>query len=80
MGWQPTGGTGKKNKTRRLWIAMSVWTAGTAVLWVGGAAYHMLHTNVLRYAAAFLTGMFFLTVVAQALLVDPRTDNSEVVA
>ena len=80
VGWQPTGGTGKKNKTRRLWIAMSVWTAGTAVLWVGGAAYHMLHTNVLRYAAAFLTGMFFLTVVAQALLVDPRTDNSEVVA
>ena len=80
MGWQPTGGTAKKSKTRRLWIGMSVWTGATAVLWVGGAAYQMLHTNALRYAAAFLAGMFFLTVVAQALLVDPGADRSEVVA
>jgi len=80
MGWQATGGTTKKNKTRRLWIGMVVWTGGTAALWVGGAAYQMLHTNALRYVATFLTGMFFLTVVAQALLVDPGADTSEVVA
>jgi cellulose synthase (UDP-forming) len=80
MGWQPTGGVAKKSKTRRVWIGMSVWTGGTAVFWVGGAAYQMLHTNALRYAAVFLTGMFFLTVAAQALLVDPGVDSSEVVA
>jgi cellulose synthase (UDP-forming) len=80
MGWQPTGGTAKKSRTRRLWIGLWVWTGGTGVLWVAGAGYQMLHTNALRYSAAFLTGMFYLTVAAQALLVDPSADNSENVA
>ena len=80
MGWQPTGGTAKKNRTRRLWIGLWLWTGGTGVLWVAGAGYQMFHTNVLRYSAAFLTGMFYLTVAAQALLVDPSADSSENVA
>ena len=80
MGWQPTGGTAKKSKTRRLWIGMSVWTGGTAVLWVGGAAYHMLHTNALRYTAAFLTGMFFLTSRLRHCWSTPAPIDSEVVA
>jgi cellulose synthase (UDP-forming) len=78
MGWQPTGGTRKKSKTRRLWIAMRFWTAGSGLLWVGGAAYRMLTEDALTYTPLFLTGMFFLTIVAQALLIDPDSDRAEV--
>jgi cellulose synthase (UDP-forming) len=78
MGWQPTGGTKKKNRTRRLWIGMRLWTAGTGVLWVGGAALRMLSISALTFTPLFLSGMFYLTVVAQALLVDPAGDKREV--
>ncbi len=43
MGWKPTGSQGaKKNGMRRYWTGMIVWSAGTAVLWIGVAAWRML--------------------------------------
>ena len=78
MGWQPTGGTKKKSKTRRLWIAMWAFSGGTGLLWAGGAAYRMVTESPVTYAPLFLTGMFFLTVTAQAVLVDPERDRAEV--
>jgi len=78
MGWQPTGATKKKSRTRRLWIAMGGWTAGTGLLWVGLAAYRMLSDDALSFAPLFLTGMFSLLVTFQALFVDPLKDRLEV--
>lgn len=80
MGWQPTGSTKKKSRTRRLWIAMSAWTAGTGVIWVGFAAYRMVTDDALSFAPLFLTGMFSLLVTFQALFVDPIKDRLEVLS
>ncbi|TWG26865.1 cellulose synthase (UDP-forming) [Actinoplanes teichomyceticus] len=78
MGWQPTGGTKKKSKTRRLWIAMWAFTFGTGVLWAGGAAFRMVTEDALTFTPLFLTGMFYLAVAGQALLVDPDRDRADV--
>lgn len=78
MGWQPTGGTKKKSRTRRLWLAMSLWSGGTGLLWTGVAAYRMISDDAATFAPLFLTGMFSLTVTAQALLIDPLKDRAEV--
>jgi cellulose synthase (UDP-forming) len=78
MGWQATGGSKKKHRTRRLWMAMRIWTAGTGLLWAAGAAYRLLSIDALTFTPLFLTGMFYLTVVGQALLVDPVQDRAEV--
>lgn len=80
MGWQPTGNkTSKKSRTRRLWVGMWGWTAGTGVLWVLGAAYRLLTMDGVAFLPLFLSGMFYLTIVAHALLVNPQRDKSEVV-
>ncbi len=78
MGWQSTGGTARKSKTRRLWFGLRWWTLGSALIWVAGALYRLADTGDLRFLPMFLGGMFLLTVVAQALLVNPLKDKSEV--
>jgi cellulose synthase (UDP-forming) len=80
MGWQPTGGTKKKSKTRRLSIALGGWTLATSLVWVGVAAVRMTVDDALTYAPLFLTGMFSLVVVCQALFVDPMHDRDEVMS
>jgi cellulose synthase (UDP-forming) len=74
MGWQPTGGTAKKSRTRRLWAGLVLWSLGTAVLWTGAAALRMRTLDPATYAPAFLAGAVYLTTVLQALLVDPVRD------
>jgi cellulose synthase (UDP-forming) len=59
-------------------MAMRIWTAGTGLLWAAGAAYRLLSIDALTFTPLFLTGMFYLTVVGQALLVDPVQDRAEV--
>ncbi|MEV4722099.1 glycosyltransferase family 2 protein [Micromonospora humida] len=74
MGWQPTGGTGRKNRTGRLWWGMAVCTAGSAALWTGLAAHRMITDDLWTFAPAFLGGAFYLAVALQALLVKPARD------
>ncbi|MEH0983450.1 glycosyltransferase family 2 protein [Micromonospora sp. CPCC 205556] len=75
MGWQPTGGTAKKSKTKRLWTGMRYWTAGSGVVWAGIAAWRMVtDPEPLIFLPAFLSAVFYLVIVAQALLVDPVKD------
>ena len=74
MGWQPTGGTARKTRVRRLWIGMAVWSGGTALTWTLAAASRMITEDAATYAPAFLGGAFYLTTVLQALLVDPTKD------
>jgi cellulose synthase (UDP-forming) len=80
MGWQPTGGTKKKSKTRRLTIALGAWTFGTSLIWAGLAAYRMVTDDAWTYTPLFLTGMFSLLIVMQALFIDPIEDREEVIA
>jgi cellulose synthase (UDP-forming) len=74
MGWQPTGGTARKTRVRRLWIAMAGWGLGTAGLWTAIAATRMVTVDVATFAPAFLAGAFYLTTVLQALAVNPVND------
>jgi cellulose synthase (UDP-forming) len=79
LGWQPTGGTGKKRRTGRLWFGIALWTGGTALVWIGIAAYHMVvGGHPLLFVPAFLSGVFYLAVPAQALFVDPAKDTEVV--
>jgi cellulose synthase (UDP-forming) len=74
MGWQPTGGTGRKSRTRRLWAGLALWGLGTALVWTVVAAMRMRSVDVATFTPAFLAGTVYLTTVLQALLVDPVKD------
>jgi cellulose synthase/poly-beta-1,6-N-acetylglucosamine synthase-like glycosyltransferase len=74
MGWQPTGGTAKKSRTRRLWVGLTLWSLGSALVWTSTAAFRMNTVDALTYTPAFLAGVVYLTTVLQALLVDPEKD------
>jgi cellulose synthase (UDP-forming) len=79
-GWQPTGGTGRKNRTGRLWVGLAVWSGGTGLLWTVVAAQRMNTVDVATFTPAFLAGAFYLTVVLQALLVDPGREARKAAA
>ncbi|MEV8516730.1 cellulose synthase catalytic subunit [Dactylosporangium sp. NPDC051484] len=75
MGWQPTGGTAKKSKTRRLWLGVKYWTTGIGVVWTGLAAWRMVTSeDPLPFVPAFFGAVFFLTIALQAVLVNPEQD------
>jgi cellulose synthase (UDP-forming) len=78
MGWQATGGSARKRRNMRLRVGLWGWSAGTSLLWVGGATFRMLTENPINFIPMFITGVFYLTIVAQVLLVDPAKDRSEV--
>lgn len=72
MGWQPTGSSGaKKNKTRRFWIGMWVWSGGTALIWVVGAVYRTFTMDAPDFALILSSGLFYALVVGR-VLVQPR--------
>jgi cellulose synthase (UDP-forming) len=81
MGWQPTGSSGaKKNKTRRFWVGLWVWSGGTAVVWVGAAVWRLLHGYPPDFALVLASGLFYILVVAR-VLVQPRAQAvSEIAA
>ncbi|MEV6523798.1 glycosyltransferase family 2 protein [Longispora sp. NPDC051575] len=74
MGWQPTGGTAKKDRTRRLWHGLRFWTTGLSLAWVGLAGARMFTGPPLDYVPMFLSGMFALLIALQSLLVKPTRD------
>ena len=69
MGWQPTGAVIKKRKTRRLWTGVAIWGGGTALAWMGLAAYRMWTMNAPDFTLVFLTGVFYTLVVGRVLTV-----------
>jgi cellulose synthase (UDP-forming) len=77
MGWQPTGGTKRKQRTARLWLGLGVWTVGTGIVWVGVAGAHMVDADPMDFGPAFALGVLYLTIALQALLVDPAREAEE---
>jgi cellulose synthase (UDP-forming) len=76
MGWQPTGGTAKKSRTRRLRAGIALWSLGAALVWTLTAAHRMTTVDPVAFTPAFLGGLVYLATVLQALLVDPTRDIS----
>ncbi|MBW6436327.1 glycosyltransferase [Actinoplanes hulinensis] len=74
MGWQPTGSTAKKSRTRRLRTGITLWSLGTALVWTLTAAARMSTMDLATFTPAFLAGTVYLATVLQALLVDPVRD------
>jgi cellulose synthase (UDP-forming) len=66
MGWQTTGGGGRKAGTRRIWVGLTLWNGGTGLAWVTLAAWRIAH-----YGAVFLpllaTGLLACTITGMAL-------------
>lgn len=76
MGWQPTGSAGaKKNKTRRFWIGMWVWSGGTALLWCCLAVYRMFSMYPPDFILIFSSALFYALVVGR-VLVQPRAESA----
>ncbi|HET9168071.1 MAG TPA: cellulose synthase catalytic subunit [Actinospica sp.] len=76
MGWQPTNSSAKKQgRNRRFWIGMSVWTAATAVAWVGLDLWRMQNGHPLAFALFMATGLFYGATAAR-VFVQPKGVDS----
>ena len=67
MGWQPTGGSARKSKTRRIWAGITVWNGGTGVIWVLLGLWRVAHYGP-SFAILLGTGLLACAVTAMALL------------
>jgi cellulose synthase (UDP-forming) len=67
MGWQPTGGTGRKSKTRRVWVGLVAWNGTTCAAWVLLALLRLSQYGLLM-APLLLTGLMTSVITAMALL------------
>jgi cellulose synthase (UDP-forming) len=63
MSWQPTRGPG--DAARRFWWAVTCWSGGLAAAWLGLAAWRIMQTGSLRFAAVFCFGLINAAVVAR---------------
>ena len=67
MGWQPTGGSKQKSKTRRIWAGIALWNGTTSVVWVLFALWRTVH-NGRSFVVLLATGLLALFITAMALL------------
>ena len=67
MGWEATGGGGKKN-TRRIWNAVAWWGITASVVWVGVCAVRMVQYDPLSFLFVLCAGLVYAAIVAMALL------------
>jgi cellulose synthase (UDP-forming) len=65
MPWQPTGST--VSPVRRLWVALIVWNCGTALGWLGLAAFRTWQHRTDSFAIIFLFGLMYVAPVAWTL-------------
>jgi cellulose synthase (UDP-forming) len=68
MGWDPTGSSGKRRGTGRLWAGIWLWSVTTAVAWVVLAGWRVLDFNTLAFTPIFLTAVFNLVIVLRVIL------------
>ena len=68
MGWQPTGGTGRKSKMRRFWVGLSVWNGGAALLWLGLTAWRSVQYGPGRYWVITAFGLLYAGIIGRVLL------------
>ena len=67
MGWQATGGGGKKS-TDRIWKAVAWWGITASVVWVGVCALRMVQYDPLSFLFVLWAGLVYTAIVTMALL------------
>jgi cellulose synthase (UDP-forming) len=67
MGWQPTGGSKRKSKTRRVWGGILLWNGTTGVVWVLLALWRVAE-NGLSFLILLATGLLACAITAMTLL------------
>ncbi|MET7391595.1 glycosyltransferase family 2 protein [Streptomyces sp. NPDC005529] len=73
LGWQASGSVAaRRGRSGRHRIGMWLWGGGTALAWVGGAAWRTLTLDPADFALLLSSGIFYAAIVARVLL-QPRT-------
>jgi cellulose synthase (UDP-forming) len=67
VGWQPTGNSGRKSSTRRIWAGVAAWNGATGAAWVLLALLRLAQYGT-PVAPLLLTGIMAAGITAMALL------------
>lgn len=68
MGWQVTGGTKRKSKTRRFWIGVIVWNGGASLTWLALAAWRISQFGIGRFWIIAGFGLLYAGIIARVLV------------
>ena len=67
MGWQPTGGSARKSRTRRVWTGIALWNGSTSAAWVLLALRRAV-ADGLNFAPLLFIGLMTSVITVMALL------------
>jgi len=69
QGWTPSGiGSKKQDSRRRYWIGITLWSGGSALVWVALAFWRMVTMSSYDFVGPFILGVFQLAIVGRAIL------------
>lgn len=68
MGWQVTGGKGRKSRTKRFWVGVTAWNGGAAIAWLGLAAWRISQHGPGRFWIITAFGVLYAAIVLWVLL------------
>ena len=66
--WQPTGGSGRKARTSRFWIGITVWNGGAAIAWLGLAGWRIAYYGPGRFWIITAFGILYAAIIVRILL------------
>jgi cellulose synthase (UDP-forming) len=68
LGWQATGGKGRKSRTTRFWVGVIAWNGGAAAAWLGLAAWRMSHYGPGRLWIISAFGVLYAAIIVWIIL------------
>lgn len=68
MGWQVTGGTGRKSRTNRFWVGMTTWNGGAAIAWLSLAAWRITNYGPGRFWIIATFGVLYTIIILWILV------------
>jgi cellulose synthase (UDP-forming) len=74
-GWRPTGSAAAGSRQHRLRIGLLVWSGGTALLWLGGAAWRLCTLRPEDFLLLTVSGLGYAATVARALIGPANPDQ-----
>jgi cellulose synthase (UDP-forming) len=66
MGWQPTGGSARKSRTRRIWTGLALWNGTTSAAWVLLAFWRTVNDSM-NFVVLLAIGLMTLAITIMAL-------------
>jgi cellulose synthase/poly-beta-1,6-N-acetylglucosamine synthase-like glycosyltransferase len=67
VGWQPTGGSARKSRNRRIWTGIALWNGSTSAAWVLLALWRTVNDNP-SFIVLLAIGLMTTVVTVMALL------------